>query len=82
MVSSDTFLVHFNQKIIVLLSTDSSEVCIAVCLSHVFAEGQDRPLASASRTHTKSEIKIFVYRYVGNLFRGSKIRTIFNGTEV
>ena len=55
LLSSDTLLVHFNPDLPVLLQSDASPYGLGSVISHVLPNGQERPIAYASRTLTSSE---------------------------
>ena len=49
------FLVHYDLKKAVILCCDASPAGVGVCLSHVMADGTERPIAFASRTLSQAE---------------------------
>ncbi|KFD62491.1 hypothetical protein M514_25341 [Trichuris suis] len=54
--SSDT-LVHYDDKLPLILATDACETGVGAVLSHLFPSGEERPIAFASRTLTDAEKK-------------------------
>ena len=54
-ISSATILVHFDQKLPLILSTDASQYGIGAVLAHRYSDNSERPIAHASRTLTKAE---------------------------
>lgn len=55
MICSDLVLAHFDPEIPVAITTDASEVGIGACLSHLYPNGKERPIAFVSRILSKSE---------------------------
>ena len=51
------FLVHYDLKKPVILCCDASPAGVGACLSHVIADGTERPIAFASRTLSQAEGK-------------------------
>lgn len=54
-ISSDNFLVHFNQELPLLVATDASPYGFGACLSHRYPDGTERPISFASRSLTNAE---------------------------
>ena len=55
-LSSSSVLVHYNPNLPLCLATDASSYGVgAVIISHVFANGDEHPIAYASRSLTASE---------------------------
>lgn len=54
-ISSATILVHFDQKLPLILSTDASQYGIGAVLAHRYSDTSEQPIAHASRTLTKAE---------------------------
>ena len=48
-------LVHYNPKLEVQLAVDASPVGLGAVISHITADGTERPIACASRSLTKSD---------------------------
>ena len=48
-------LVHYNPKLEVQLAVDASPVGLGAVISHITADGTERPIAYASRSLTKSQ---------------------------
>ena len=55
MMMSDNVLVHFNPELPVLVSCDASAYGLGAVLSHRFPNGDEKPIAYASRTLTSAE---------------------------
>ena len=53
--SSAPVLIHFNEKLLLKLDTDASQYGIGAIISHILSFGEERPIAYASRTLSKSE---------------------------
>ena len=49
LLTADTVLVHFNERLPVLLECDASPTGVGAVLSHRFPDGTERPVAYASR---------------------------------
>lgn len=49
-MQSDSFLVHFNPRLPLVLATDASPYGVGAVLSHVYPDGQERPIQYASQT--------------------------------
>ena len=54
-LASAAVLVHYNPKLPLRLATDASAYGIGAVISHMSAEGEERPIAYASRTLTAAE---------------------------
>ena len=54
-LSSAPVLMHFSEKLPLKLDTDASQYGVGAVISHVLPSGEERPIAYASRTLTKSE---------------------------
>ena len=54
-LASAAVLVHYNPKLPLRLATDASSYGIGAVISHVSTEGEERPIAYASRTLTAAE---------------------------
>ena len=54
-LSSAPILMHFSEKLPLKLGTDASQYGVRAVISHVLPSGEERPIAYASRTLTKSE---------------------------
>lgn len=54
-LASSKVLVHYNPKLEVQLAVDASPVGLGAVISHITANGTERPIAYASRSLTKSE---------------------------
>ena len=55
MIASDLLLTHYDPDIPLQLAGDASPVGIGAVLSHVMADGTERPIAFASRSLSKAE---------------------------
>ena len=55
LVSSDQMLVFYNPKLPITLSCDASPYGLGAVLSHVLEDGQERPVAFASRSLSRAE---------------------------
>ena len=55
LLSSDTVLVHYDANLPVLLQTDASAYGLGAVISHQMPDGQEKPIAFASRTLSVSE---------------------------
>lgn len=55
LVTSNKVLVHFNPKYKIKLACDASPYGLGCILSHIFPNGDEKPIAFASRTLTKAE---------------------------
>ena len=53
-LSSAPVLMHFSEKLPLKLDTDASQYGVGAVISHVLLSGEERPIAYASRTLTKS----------------------------
>ena len=53
---ADKVLVPYNEKRKLILACDASPYGVGAVISHVMDDGEERPIASASRTLTKSEL--------------------------
>ena len=56
-LQSAPILAHYDPKLPVTVACDASPVGIAAVLSHRYSDGSERPVAYASRTLTKAEMK-------------------------
>lgn len=54
-ICSDRILVHFNQKLPIILTTDASNTAVAGVLSHKYEDGSNRPIAYVSRALNNAE---------------------------
>ena len=54
-LSSSSVLVHYNPNLPLCLATDASSYGVGAVISHVFANGDEHPIAYASRSLTASE---------------------------
>ena len=54
-LSSAPVLIHFSNDLPIKLDTDASQYGVGAVISHVLPSGEERPIAYASRTLTKSE---------------------------
>ena len=54
-LASSNVLVHYNPKLEVQLALDASPVGLGAVISHITADGTERPIACASRSLTKSD---------------------------
>ena len=55
MITSDTVLTHYNPELPLKLSCDSSSYGLGAVISHVMENGEERPIAFASRTLNAAE---------------------------
>ena len=55
MKTSDTVLTHYNPELPVKLACDSSSYGLGAVISHVMENGEERPIAFASRTLNAAE---------------------------
>ena len=55
-ITSPTFLVHYQVELPVKLTCDASSVGIGAVLAHVMPDGTERPIAFASRSLNKAEV--------------------------
>ena len=58
LLKSSRVLVHFDDKLPIILSCDASPYGVGAVLSHRMANGEERPICFASRTLTAAEHKI------------------------
>ena len=54
-VVSSRVLVHYDCELPLRLTTDASDYGFGAVISHVFPNGEEKPIAFASRTLTKAE---------------------------
>lgn len=54
-ITSDKVLVHFNQALPIILTTDASNTAVAGVLSHKFPDTLIKPIAFISRSLSKSK---------------------------
>lgn len=54
-LTSSEVLVHYNSELPLRLDCDASAYGVGAVLSHIFPDGEERPIAYASRTLTKTE---------------------------
>ena len=54
-LASSNVLVHYNPKLEVQLAVDASPVGLGAVITHITADGTERPIACASRSLTKSD---------------------------
>ncbi|XP_037927767.1 uncharacterized protein K02A2.6-like [Teleopsis dalmanni] len=52
-----TQLVHFQEHLPIILATDASSSGIGAVISHIFADGSERPIAFASKTLNVHQVK-------------------------
>ena len=52
---SSRVLVHYDCELPLRLATDASDYGVGAVISHVFPNGEEKPIAFASRTHTQAE---------------------------
>ena len=52
---SSTFVTHYNPSLLLRLAADASPYGLGAVISHVMKDGQEQPIAFASRTLSKSE---------------------------
>ena len=69
-LSSDGVLVHFDPKKSLVLSVDASPKGVGAVLSHKMSDGSEQPIAYASRTLSKSEVKLCEVKLCSNRERG------------
>ena len=55
MIASERVLAHFNPDLPLLVSCDASPYGLGAVLSHVWPQGEEKPIAFASRTLSKAE---------------------------
>ena len=55
LISSDIVLVHYNEKLLLVLACDMSPYGIGAVLSHSLPEGREAPVAFYLRTLSKAE---------------------------
>ena len=55
MIASERVLTHFNPDLPLLVSCDASPYGLGAVLSHVWPQGEEKPIAFASRTLSKAE---------------------------
>ena len=58
MITSDIVLTHYDPDLPVKLACDSSSYGLGTVISHVMENGEERPIAFASRTLNSAEKKI------------------------
>lgn len=56
-ITSDLILMHYDPNLPLLLACDASPVGLGVVLSHKLPDGSEKPIAFASRTLSKSEMR-------------------------
>lgn len=56
-MKSEEFLVHYSEKLPVVLATDASPVGVGAVLSHIMLEGTENPIQFASQTLIESHCK-------------------------
>jgi hypothetical protein len=54
-LTSTAFLAHFDPRLFTQATTDTSAVALGAFLSQTQSDGTERPVASASQTHTTAE---------------------------
>ena len=54
-LQADSLLVHYNPKKQIVVACDASPLGLGAVLSHIMPDGQERPIAYASRTLTAAE---------------------------
>ena len=54
-INNSSLLVHFNPNLPLKLTTDASQTASGGVLSHIYADGSERPIAFTSRTFTSAE---------------------------
>ena len=54
-INNSSLLVHFNPNLPLKLTTDASKTASGGVLSHIYADGSERPIAFTSRTFTSAE---------------------------
>ena len=55
LLKSSGFLVHFDPDLPISIATDASPIGVGAVLSHVYANGEEKPIMFASRSLTKTE---------------------------
>ena len=55
MLTADTFLVHFNSDLPLVLACDASQFGIGAVLAHRMADRSEKPIGYASRTLSKAK---------------------------
>ena len=55
MIASERVLTHFNPDLPLLVSCDASPYGLGAVLSHVWPQGEEKPIAFASQTLSKTE---------------------------
>lgn len=55
LLASDKVLTHFNPKLPIVLACDASKYGVGAVLSHIMADGSERPMAFASRSLSPAE---------------------------
>nr|XP_029709454.1 uncharacterized protein K02A2.6-like [Aedes albopictus] len=56
-MQSDSFLVHYNPELPLVLATDASPYGVGAVLSHVLPDGSERPIQYASQTFNETQRK-------------------------
>ena len=77
------FLVHYDLKKPVILCGDASPAGVGACLSHVIADGTERPIPFASRTvSSRRKICTVGERRTGSYLWGETVSQIFSWKAV